>query len=57
MRLKEEFARAQQEREERVRAAKSVASTPKVAGVGAAPTPTPRRGAAGVGKTPRRFGF
>ncbi|KAM0787222.1 hypothetical protein ACM66B_006460 [Microbotryomycetes sp. NB124-2] len=47
MRLREEFARAEVEKQERVRAAKSVASTPKVAGIG---TPVPKR-------TPRRFGF
>ncbi|GAA6058650.1 hypothetical protein JCM10212_004061 [Sporobolomyces blumeae] len=47
MRLKEEFAKAQQEKEERAKAKKSAASTPKVAGVG---TPVVKR-------TPRRFGM
>lgn len=57
MRLKEEFALAEAEKAERAKAAKSVASTPKVAGVGA---PTPRAGGMmpGPGRTPRRrFGF
>ena len=47
MRLREEFARAEVEKQERVKAAKSVRETPKVAGIG---TPVPKR-------TPRRFGF
>ncbi|BGP30842.1 Pre-mRNA-splicing factor ATP-dependent RNA helicase PRP16 [Rhodotorula toruloides] len=47
MRLKEEFERAKQEKAERQRAAKSVASTPRIAGVG---TPVVKR-------TPRRFGM
>lgn len=47
MRLKEEFALAQQEKEERKKAAKSVQSTPRIAGVG---TPVVKR-------TPRRFGM
>ncbi|GAA5885982.1 hypothetical protein JCM5296_007051 [Sporobolomyces johnsonii] len=45
--LKEEFAQAQREKEERAKAQKSVANTPKIAGVG---TPVVKR-------TPRRFGF
>ncbi|GAA5865683.1 hypothetical protein JCM3774_004965 [Rhodotorula dairenensis] len=47
MRLKEEFALAQQEKEERKKAAKSVQNTPRIAGVG---TPVVKR-------TPRRFGM
>ncbi|BGP46836.1 Pre-mRNA-splicing factor ATP-dependent RNA helicase PRP16 [Rhodotorula kratochvilovae] len=47
MRLKEEFEQAKREKEERARAAKSVASTPRIAGVG---TPVVKR-------TPRRFGM
>lgn len=47
MRLKEEFALAQQEKEERKKAVKSVQSTPRIAGVG---TPVVKR-------TPRRFGM
>lgn len=47
MELKQEFARAQAEKEERIRAAKSIASTPRIAGVG---TPVVKR-------TPRRVGL
>lgn len=47
MDLKEEFAKAQAEKLERVRAAKSVSSTPRIAGVG---TPVVKR-------TPRRVGL
>ncbi|KAL8286977.1 hypothetical protein RQP46_003983 [Phenoliferia psychrophenolica] len=47
MQLKEEFAKAQADKEERLRAQKSVASTPRIAGVG---TPLSR-------KTPRRVGL
>ncbi|GAA6050928.1 hypothetical protein JCM3770_002542 [Rhodotorula araucariae] len=47
MRLKEEFEQAKRDRDERARAAKSVASTPRIAGVG---TPVVKR-------TPRRFGM
>ena len=47
MQLKEEFARSQSEKEERARAVKSVASTPRIAGVG---TPVVKR-------TPRRVGL
>lgn len=43
MELKEEFAKSQSEREERVKAAKSVAHTPRIAGVGTPVTRTPRR--------------
>ncbi|GAA5969666.1 hypothetical protein JCM11641_007997 [Rhodosporidiobolus odoratus] len=50
MRLKEEFAQAQQEKEERVKAQKSVAATPRVAGVG---TPVVKR----TPRTGRRFGM
>lgn len=58
MRLKEEFAQAQAEREERIKAAKSVASTPRIAGVGMGPAAsTPGSSRRTVGKTPRRFGF
>ncbi|KAK4704953.1 pre-mRNA-splicing factor ATP-dependent RNA helicase DHX38/PRP16, partial [Phenoliferia sp. Uapishka_3] len=47
MQLKEEFAQAQADKEERLRAQKSVSSTPRIAGVG---TPLSRR-------TPRRVGL
>lgn len=47
MRLKEEFEQSKQEQEERIRAQKSVKSTPRIAGVG---TPAVKR-------TPRRFGM
>ncbi|SCV73120.1 BQ2448_7045 [Microbotryum intermedium] len=47
MDLKLQFAKDEEAALERARAAKSVASTPRIAGVGA---PTPKR-------TPRRFGF
>ncbi|GAA5943229.1 hypothetical protein JCM3775_004543 [Rhodotorula graminis] len=46
MRLKDEFEQAKRDREERAKAAKSVSSTPRIAGVG---TPVVKR-------TPRRFG-
>lgn len=48
MQLKEEFAKAQEEKEERLRAVKSVASTPRVIGVG---TPFSKS------RTPRRVGL
>lgn len=47
LRLKEEFAAAEREREERKKAQKSVANTPKIAGIG---TPMVKR-------TPRRAGL
>lgn len=47
MQLKQEFAQVEADKAERLRAAKSVASTPRIAGVG---TPVVKR-------TPRRFGF
>ncbi|KAM0749029.1 Pre-mRNA splicing factor [Meredithblackwellia eburnea MCA 4105] len=47
MQLKEEFAKAQAEKEERLRAEKSVSATPRMAGIG---TPLSRR-------TPRRVGL
>ncbi|BGP14697.1 hypothetical protein JCM10213v2_002647 [Rhodosporidiobolus nylandii] len=50
MRLKEEFSRAQQEKEERVKAQKSMSATPRIAGVG---TPVPKR----TPRTGRRFGM
>ncbi|GAA5909863.1 hypothetical protein JCM6882_002035 [Rhodosporidiobolus microsporus] len=50
MRLKEEFSKAQQEKEERVKAQKSAAETPRIAGVG---TPVPKR----TPRTGRRFGM
>ncbi|GAA6001990.1 hypothetical protein JCM10207_003027 [Rhodosporidiobolus poonsookiae] len=50
MRLKEDFARAQQEKEERAKAVKSAAATPRIAGVG---TPVVKR----TPRTGRRFGM
>jgi len=47
MRLKDEFEQAKRDRDERAKAAKSVSSTPRIAGVG---TPVVKR-------TPRRFGM
>ncbi|GAA5899874.1 hypothetical protein JCM8208_005528, partial [Rhodotorula glutinis] len=47
MRLKDEFEQAKRDKEERAKAAKSVSSTPRIAGVG---TPVVKR-------TPRRFGM
>jgi pre-mRNA-splicing factor ATP-dependent RNA helicase DHX38/PRP16 len=43
MDLKEEFAKSQAEKEERNKAVKAVASTPRIAGVGTPVQRTPRR--------------
>ncbi|GAA5852743.1 hypothetical protein JCM8547_002612 [Rhodosporidiobolus lusitaniae] len=55
MKLKEEFARAQEEKEERAKAVKSAAATPRIAGVGTPVARTPRTGMGG--RSVRRFGM
>jgi hypothetical protein len=54
MKLKEDFARAEEEKEELAKAKKSAAATPRIAGVGTPVARTPRTGLGG--RTGRRFG-
>lgn len=54
MKLKEDFARAEEEKAELAKAKKSAAATPRVAGVGTPVARTPRTGLGG--RTGRRFG-
>lgn len=56
MDLKEEFAKAQAEKEERLQAVRSVASTPRIAGVGMTPRTSHGRGGA-TPRTGRRIGL